>query len=214
VSGLDHLREVAAGIRPSEDGLLGNTRCAWGGSEILSEESILAAFAARPFDLQGEVFAVETPQGAALIGEDRAMVADLYQGRIGRLWRVGSGIAQAPEQAIDVAFDADLRQERGDICFRPEDHPSLDPAIAERLLTAARVLVDQMRKNGTLRVRGFVVRAFGGGERSVALLSLFTLGNGVRRSASFSYAVLGLRGDEAPRIVCDDQVSRDWTPRL
>jgi hypothetical protein len=215
MSGLDHLRAVAQGNRPSDDGLLGNTRCAWGHGEFLSEESVLAGFAARPFGLQGELLAIETPQGAALIGDDRALVADLYQRRIGRMWRVGAGLEVSPEQAIDVAFDADMSQQRGDLTFRIEDHPDLDPAAAEGLLAAGRSLVEQVRREGKLRVRAFVVRAFGSTQASAALLSLFTLGNETQRSASFSYAAIGLgpRDDEI-RCVRDLAPPRRWSPRF
>jgi hypothetical protein len=214
MSGLDHLRATAQSNRPADDGLLGNARCAWGGGEYLSEEAILAAFSAQPFDVAGELLCVESRLGAAIIGEDRALVADLYDGRIGRMWRVGAGVAQPPEPAIDVAFDPDMRQERGDISFRAEDHLDLDPPAAERLLSAARDLVDQMRKSGKLRVRGFVVRAFGDSEAATALLSLFTMSNDTTRSASFSYAVIGIGPDGGVRTFCDEVQARDWTPRL
>jgi hypothetical protein len=206
---------LAQGARPAEDGLLGNARCAWGQGELLSEESVIAGFAAHPFDVEGELFRVETPQGAAIIGHDRALIADLYGGRIGRLWRVGGDHEASPEQAIDVAFDADMSQQRGDLSFRSEDHPDLDRVAAERLLAAGRGLIEQVRREGKLRVRGFVVRAFGSARSSAALLSLFTLGNETQRSASFSYAVIGLGPtDEDIRYVRDLLQPRSWSPRF
>jgi hypothetical protein len=215
MSGLDHLRALAQGTRPAEDGLLGNARSAWGHCELLSEESVIAGFAARPFALDGELLAVETPQGAALIGNDRALVADLYGGRIGRMWRVGGHQDASHEQAIDVAFDADMSQQRGDLSFRSEDHPDLVPAAAERLIAAGRNLVEQVRLEGKLRVRGFVVRAFGSPEASAALLSLFTLGNETQRSASFSYAAIGVGPtDDDTRYVRDLLQPRSWSPRF
>jgi hypothetical protein len=48
------------------------THGAHGAGRLLSEEAILAAFAARPLDSEGELLSVETPLGAALIGEGRA----------------------------------------------------------------------------------------------------------------------------------------------
>ena len=42
------------------------------------------------------------------------------------------GIELPAEPAVDVAFDADMRQERGDVCFRAEDHPEL-PAHLRRV---------------------------------------------------------------------------------
>jgi len=215
MSALAHLRTLARGIRPANDGLLGNARCAWGASELLSEEAILAAFAARPFDIEGELLAVETPQGSALIGEGSALVADLYGGRIGRLWRVGGDLAQPTEPAIDVAFDPDMRQERGDLIFRYEDHPDLNPAAAGSLSTAARSLVERVGADGKLRVRGFVVRAFSDPQASAALLSLYTLDNESSRSASFSYAVIGATsGSDDVCAVSERLEAREWTPRF
>jgi hypothetical protein len=213
MSGLVHLRAVAKGLRPLDDGLLGNARCAWGGSDLLSEEAILAAFAARPIDIDGECLAVETAQSAALIGPNWAFVADLYDGRIGRLWRVGEGVEHEPEPHVDVAFDPDMRQERGDLFFRPEDHPDLQPEAVEPLLVAARDLVERGRMRGKLRVRAFAVRAFGDGAGSAALLSIFALGNETVRTAGFNYAVVGT-GAAGSYEVTDEQSRQDWTPRL
>lgn len=215
MSGLDHLRALARGVRPDHDGLLGNARCSWGRSELVSEEAILAAFAAQPFELTGDGLAVETAVGAALVGQDRALVADLYDGRIGRLWSVGGAISEPDEPAIDVAFDADMRQERGDVSFRAEDHPSLDPAAAGPLLAAARTLVERTRADGRLRVRAFVIRAFGDAQTSAALLSVFSLGNERNRSASFSFAVIGAGAEnDAIRAVSESPPPREWTPRF
>lgn len=214
MSGLDHLRTLAKGARPADDGLLGNARCAWGGGEHLSEEAILAAFAAHPCDLAGEPLCIETSQAAAILSEGRALVADLYDGRIGRMWRVEPGLSLAAEPAVDVAFDPDLRQERGDLSFRAEDHPELDARAAERIVTAARDLVEGLRKDGRLRVRGFVVRAFGGPDGAAALIALFTMGNGAQRSAAFSYAALGIGPGGRIVSVLEDVTEREWTPRL
>lgn len=212
MSALDHLRLLAQSKRPDNDGLLGNTRFVWGHDELIGEEAILASFSSAPFDA-GDVFSFETSQGAAMIGNDRALIADLYEGRIGRIWRVGGEVALPSKHAIDIAFDADMRQERGDISFRAEDHPELEPDATEALLSASRDLIDQSRRSGNLRVRGFVVRAFGNTRSSVALLSLFTLDNEVRRSAAFRYAVIGIRAGDV-LSVCDRSPPREWTPRL
>jgi hypothetical protein len=213
MSGLIHLRAVAKGIRPLDDGLLGNARCAWGGTDLLSEEAVLAAFAARPINTDSEVLAVETAQCAALIGPNWALVADLYDGRIGRLWRVGEGAEREAEPHVDVAFDPDMRQERGDLFFRPEDHPDLLPEAIEPLLAGARGLVERGRMRGKLRVRAFAVRAFGDGSAGAALFSIFALGNETVRTAGFSYAVVGA-GAAGSYDVTDEQSPQDWTPRL
>jgi hypothetical protein len=215
MSAIDHLRAIARGDTPTDDGLLGNARCGWGRGELIGEESILAAFCAHPFNADGDVLAVEAGQGAALIGGQDALFADVYDGRIGRLWRVGAGVIFPDEPAIDVAFDPDMRQLRGDVYLRAEDHPALDGAGAEPLLAAARMHVDQVRRKGALRVRAFVLRAFGGADRGAALLSVFAMTNGTNRSASFSYAILGFGSDEAAqRAVGEQTPPRTWTPRF
>jgi hypothetical protein len=215
VSGADHLRALAEGRRPPEDGLLSNARFASAGGELLGEEAILAAFVALSPQFEPGLLSVETGRVAALIGDRQALVADLYGGRIARIWQVGAGSAPSDEPAIDVAFDPDMRQERGDLEFRAEDHPDLEPGSAGRLLSACRDLVEQGRREGKLRVRGFVVRAFGGAPGSAALMSLFELGNEPHRSAAFSYAVIGLGPEEgAPRVVRDRPRPRAWTPRF
>ena len=215
MSGLDNLRALVQGTCPSNDGLLGNARFSWGRSELISEEAILASFATHPFDLDGQILSVETPSSAVLMGENSAVVADLYEGKIGRLWRVGGEVQHPSEKAIDVAFDVDMRQERGALSFRAEDHFEIDPGAVDVLLSSANNLIDKIRREGNLRSRGFVVRAFGDKQLSAALLSLFTLDNGLSRSASFTYAVVGIgSSDGEVHAVRDQSKPRDWTPRL
>jgi hypothetical protein len=212
MSALDNLRSMARGERPADDGLLGNTRCTWGGIDLLSEEAIVAAFVASPFALDGELIEVETTQGAALVGTDRALYADLYDGRIGRLWRIGGTPPFAPEPAVDVAFDPDMRQERGGLCFRGEDHPCLDTSAVDGLVAAGQSLIDGQRA-GQLRVRGFVVRASGNGGASAALVALHTLSNTPSRVAGFRFAALALRNGKVISAVEPERV-KSWTPRL
>ena len=214
MTGLTHLRAIAQGRRPDEDGLLTNSRFACGRSEMSGTEAILAEFAERPFSLEGELLAVETPQNAALVSEHGALVADLYRGRIGRLWRIGDTGGPSGEPAIDVAFDADMSQKRGDVSFRAEDHLSLDPEAAERLLAESRDLVEQLRLEGRLRVRGFIVRAFGDRSGCAALIALFTLGNETQRRAAFSHAVVAIGPEGKTRMIPDKTEPRDWTPRF
>ena len=214
MSALDKLRILALGDAPPDDGLLGNTRCAWGRGEYIGEEAILAAFCDRPFSADNAI-AVETDQSAALIGDEDALVADIYDGRVGRLWRVGHGVEFPLEPAVDVAFDPDMRQQRGDLYFRAEDHPELDAPAAERIQSAARAHIDAVRRSRGLRARGFFVRAFGAKETSAALLALYSMSNEISRSAGFSYAIVGIGTGEMPiRLVCDQTQPRGWTPRL
>lgn len=214
MSGLAHLRSLAQGRRPADDGLLENTRCTWGESVLVSEEAILATFAAQPFGLEEPLHAVETAQGAALIGQDEGLFADIYDGRIGRLWRIGGTSHLPAEPAVDVAFDADMRQERGDLNFRAEDHPCLDQAAAERLVAALREMLDGMRGSGSLRVRGFVLRACGDQSACAALVALYTMSNEPSRSAAFRFVLLGLDANGDVQVAIDPAAPRPWTPRL
>ena len=214
MTGLDHLKMLAQGTRPQDDGLLGNTNVTWGHETSLGEESILAKFTAAPFTVDDELLGVETPMAAALIGTNSALVADLYGGRIGRLWRVGGEVNSEAGQIVDVAFDTDMRQERGNLNFRFQDHPSLAPEASDKLLAASAALIEQVRQNGNLRARGFIIRAFGDTHASVALMSIFTLGNQSCHSASFDYAVIGIQPDGEVRNICARSNPRDWTPRL
>jgi hypothetical protein len=216
MSALAHLRAVARGERPVDDGLLGNARCSWGGADLLSEEAILASFAAHPLEFEDDVLCVETQQGAALIGHQGALVADVYQNRIGRLWRLAWETPDYREQSIDVAFDADMRQERGGLSFAPDDHPDLDPTAAQAIIAASRDLIKHVQEHDKLlRVRGFIVRAFGGPHASAALISLFTLDNQTHRSSAFSYAVIGIGPNPGDvRTIHPHPPARDWTPRF
>ena len=216
MSALVHLRALAHGNRPADDGLLGNARCYWGGADLLSEEAILASFAAHPLEFEDDVLSVENAQGAALIGQQGALVADVYHGRIGRLWRLAWQSPDYREHSIDVAFDADLRQERGHLSFAPDEHPDLDKAAAQAIVLASRDLIKHVQDHDKLlRVRGFVVRAFGGPHASAALISLFTLDNQTSRSSQFSYAVIGIGPNPGDvRTIHPHPQPRDWTPRF
>jgi hypothetical protein len=213
MSVLSHLRSLSLGERPGQDALLGAARCAWGAGELVGEEAILAGFVATPFAIDEETVAVETSQSAALIGDGRALVADLYGGRIGRLWRIGALEPPPAERSVDVPFDPDMRQARGDLCFREGDHPELAPEAVTPLMDAIRGLVERERSRGRLRVRAFTVRAFGNRDGSAALVSLFTLGNESVRTAGFSYAAV-YAAPAGARAVADPPPSRSWTPRL
>lgn len=214
MSALDHLRAIGRGETPADDGLLGNARCGWGKGELVGEESILAAFCARPF-ADADAVAVETTHGAALIGEDDALIADVYYGRVGRLWRVGKGVSFPHEPAIDVAFHLDMRQQRCDVLFRAEDHSELSPAGAERVLDAARAHLGQLHRTGALRARAFVVRAFGNEDATAALLAVHTMSNEISRTAGFGYAILAAGPqDIGVRIVGDQTPPRPWSPRF
>ncbi|WP_195908663.1 hypothetical protein [Novosphingobium sp. Gsoil 351] len=210
----EHFAALADGRRPEQDGLLGNARCEWQGVEFLGEEAILAQFARQRFDCQGIAFHVETASGAAWIGTDAALFADLYDGRIGRLWRLGAGHPGKLERAVSVAFDPDLRQDRGEVAFRAEDHPELVTESAAALRSAASAALQTLARDGALRVRGFVTRAFGNGTAAAALVAVYVLSDDAPRRLLRGYAAIGVAPGQEPAIVIDLPPSGAWTPRL
>ncbi len=213
MSAVEHLRAIGRGETPTDDGLLGNAICCWGQGELIGAEAILAAFCSQPFQ-EEEAVVVETAQGAALVGASDALIADCYSGRIGRLWRVGKDISLPHEPAIDLAFDPDMNQRRGNLFVRIEDHPDLEADCVDALLEAARRHLETVRRAGALRVRAFVVRAFGGEGGAAALLAIHKMSNEPSRSAGFNYAVVAITPKEGDRFVSDDGLPRPWTPRF
>ena len=204
---------LCAGRRPAGDGLLGNARLEWGRGEAYGEEAVLESFRASPVDPgQGVLLAGAT--AAAWVGADGALFADLYDGRIGRLWRLGMGETPAPEPAVAVAFDADLRQVRGDVSFRAEDHPDLAATARDAVTMAGEALLRVDHAPALHRARAFVVRAFSVGEATVALYAIHRLTGEAPRRAGFGYALALIEPDAAPRPVIDPWSPSEWTPRL
>ena len=215
MSALERLEELSRGERPVDFGLLGTARMWWSGVDRMSEEDILATFAAHPFPLDEDRVSLQTPTCAAIVTPDGALVADSYQERIGRLWRVGDEIEVASEPVLHVAFDVDMNQDRRDLVhFRAEDHPDLSREAQEPLISQVNAFVEAQRQSGYLRLRAFVVRAFGDGEKCIALLSVFGLSNEQKRTASFHYAVVVAGSAVDGLLVNGRPLPADWTPRL
>ena len=194
-------------------GLLLNTcRVEWAGAEAYGEEAIAELFRNEPMAFgDGAVF-VRTATGAALVDADQALVADLYGEHVGRLWRIGAGGAPEAEPAVAVAFDPDLRQHRGDVYVRREDHPELAPDDLDRITKAGQRLVAAIEGEPLHRARAFVVRAFSA-DGAAALYAVHRLSGGATRQAGFGYAVAAWAGDRAA-LLHDQRRPLPWTPRL
>lgn len=206
---LQHLEALANGRRPDGDGLLGNCRFEWRGHDTCGEEAILEVFRTAPFDGSRAVL-VETATAAAWISQQEALIADVYDGRIGRLWRIGEGAAPLPEPAVSVAFDPDLSQARGDVLIEPEDHPELDDGAFSDVVAAGRALLGETTSVPIHRARAFCVRAFSGATGTAALFAVYRLSGGTVRRSGFAYAAILLGGPS----VADEAADIAWTPRL
>lgn len=193
------LRRVAGG---SEAQLLNACHLESGGVDAFGAEAVGTFLRQNPFgEIQSEVAAGGQ---AALFGQDRALFADLYDGHVARLWCLLPDPAGPVEPAVAVAFDPDLRQARGDLLFEPREHPRLDAAGIPRVRAAAQALAaDRLPAN--LRIRTFVLRAFGDGACGAVLFAVYALSGDQVRSGSFGYAA-ALWDDQGQRLVCD----RPW----
>lgn len=188
-----HLTAIVEGRRPDDDGLLSTCRLEWQGFEAYGEEAILELFRESPLATD-DLILVETATAAAWIGSNSALIADLFDGRVGRLWRVGDGSPPQPEPRLSVAFDADLRQARGDVTLRPEDHPELARDRIAELITVGTELSRSQQSMPTYRARAFALRAFSSGPRTAALFAIYLVTSGPVRQSTWGNAAVLLGG--------------------
>ena len=148
------------------------------------------------------------PTGIARFGPDGALFADVYDGHIARLWRVGGNIGAA-DRRIDVAFDPDLAQPRGDLIV---DTGAVDlnaPGLG-RLTVLLTSLMRDATDDGAVRRRGFVIRAFAGDRATTALVAVYTAGP---TAIGFHYLAVALTED-GTAIFADSPAVVPWVPRL
>lgn len=168
----------------------------------------------------------ETPRAAVATDGETALFADLVDGGIVRLWRVGAGSAPSRPR-LAVPFDPDMSQIGGAPAFAASDHLELEPDRADRLLAALSEIVEvghpmltdtlsRVGRGAVVRRRIAVMRAFETGTTTLALLRvhLFPLGEiappvAVNAVARIDPASLNLICDDLPVM---DEAS--WTPSL
>jgi hypothetical protein len=127
---------------------------------------------------------VESADAIAMFGDDLALFADITEGRLRRVWRLGSGPGLPREPGVFVAFDPDMHQARGDV-LDDTDHP--DHAA---ITAAGQMLLGEV---GGFRVRAFPIRTVRSGGDLAILFAVYRLGDGPARSCGFSYAAARLR---------------------
>ena len=189
-------------------GILGTCRLESGNVDAFGTEAVASAFRRAPIT-GAENYAVVAASGhLALFGENDAVVADLFGENIGRLWRIGQPEPGAPEPAVSVAFDTDLRQARADVFVAAAEHAALDPAAIGRIEGLGRALVDDASpEHAAFRARAFAVRAFGDAEQGCVLFAIHALAAPPIRTPSLTYAAARWNG-ETTQIVRDPVRSR------
>jgi hypothetical protein len=154
---------------------------------------------------------VETGHMGVWMDDDTAVVADLAEGGVGRIWLLGRTAALVPPPVLDLPVDPDMAQTRHGVRFDPQDHPKLNAAHVERLVAASEDWPD----SGVVAPRPVILRAASFGEVAVALIRLEARGpsSPVAFNALLVVRPTGVerRLDEAGRTAA---LARPWTPRL
>ena len=184
--------------------LLSTASLATGGREVYGDEVIVAAFRRQPLDLTAATV-VADDRGIALFAGGEAVVADLYDGHVARLWRVGAAPSSIRERRIDVPFDPDLAQARGGVVF---DRVGLAQADADALAAAVAAL---QAADDAFRVRAFVIRTMTDTSGIAALVAVYRASpDGI----GFTYAAVQVGRDGATLVAADPPAARAWSPRL
>lgn len=200
--------------------LLHNARAHGWGAEHYGSEAVREQFRADPHTPSDGARSVEVPGHLALFDDRVALVATIGEGGFTRLWRLGPGEPAAAEPRVDVAFDPDLHQTRGDLFWRAQDHPALPTRWHDAVRAAGRALVDAVpaEARAPYRARAFLLHAFGGDGAAAALFAVHRLGPDPVRTAGFVHAA-ALIGTGKSRVVWDlagerAVASAGWRPRL
>ena len=208
MSPLDTLVALSRGDPAAAQGLLPAARAHAFGAEALGPASIVELFARNPRPLSAAPSVVVAPQTLSAFdadaeGAEQAFVADLHDGLIARLWRVGEGASDITAEPLHaLAVDAFLDQRREAVALRLEDHPDLDAAAASALREVAATAVRGPDVDHALaQTRSLVVRAVSRADRAGALLQVA----GVGLAPRFAAAAFRFRGDDLThaRVVWD-----------
>ena len=219
--------ELIAGLWRAEPAafarLLQNCRFEGFGGSAYGGETIREAF--RPHARDGsQVQVVAAHVGAAAFGVDAqgrpaALVADLHQGWVTRLWRLGEARGADPGATfVSVPADLDLDQRGGRLAFSAAEHPELAPAAAAQVsaLGDGWLFEPPAALAGRLsRVRPIILRAFSQ-EGRTAVLARFEGASGVGLAGAYAAALLN--GPESHTLVdsagLEATLAAGWTPRL
>ena len=225
MSAIEVIRSLARGERP-HGGLLPPCRLEAFGSDFYGEEAIVHRFRQSPVLTSDHATVVHGQGHLAIFEDDTALFADVHGGNVSRLWRLGPGQAVKAEPALDVPFDPDLSQSRGDLAMRAEDHPALLPEAFPHVEQIGRELSrgsPEEPRPLAYRSRAFLIRAFTQDNLGAALFAMYHVGPSAVRTTGFSYAAAVFRLEEnelaASRVVTDVAGrgavdARPWRPRV
>ncbi len=152
-------------------------------------------------------------------GRPAALFADLHEGWVTRMWRLGATAGGEPAPAgVSVPADLDLDQRGGRLAFDVDAHPKLSRKGAARIGAAGEAwLLDppEALVGKLARVRPLVLRALSEGGRTAALLRFEGAGGGGLAGA---YAAALWEGDTSSLVVdaagLDAALAKPWAPRL
>lgn len=182
-----NLCALASGVPFAGDFLLQTCRASAFGTELYGIDAITQSFRSDP--IEAEPRYVETAGHAALLWDDRALVADMAGGHVARLWRLGDDPVLPREPALSVPFDVDLAQAGAGVAFAASDHPRLDAAHAGILLEAGQAVSRRWRASdgmAPLHARPICLRAFSAGNTVIALFAVHVR---AKSHAGFVHAV-------------------------
>lgn len=111
---------------------------------------------------------VETARMGVWMDANRALVGELIDGQVQRLWLLSDQVSLSPPLSIDIPSDPDLAQATSLVRFDPRDHTELNPDDADRILDA----VEVWPGSDLARFRPVVLRAASIGPDAIALLRL------------------------------------------
>lgn len=214
---LGMLRDLAAGQPAAAAHLLQTCRLEGAGLAAYGRAAALEQVAALGLDLAEAVSGPRFAAGFTADGQG-ALLADLHDGRVGRLWLLAAGAPSTPAPLrVDVPADPDLSQ-GGPGGVRADPMAFLEPERGAVDAVVAAVLAAPPPDVGLRRPRPILLRLVVDGPRTAALFRLEgETADAVRRPAGLN-AALAL-GDGDPRWTLDRcgleaELRRPWRPRL
>ena len=220
------LRDIVAGRAPRNDALLQNCRLTGFGTKAFGREPTLDLFRQAPIELTADFTAVESPIAVFAAFGDKAVFADVYDGRVARIWVLGGDLLGPAELVVSVPHDLDLSQCEADVFFDPADHPHLEAGDATILAQTAAALARPEAGLGAglpgFSRRMFVVRAFSASGRVATLMICAGALDGSSRkpfSVGVALVVDSTQPASTGTVVIDRAEllrcrERPWTPRL